>query len=166
MRNLCIWKKDVMICRKVGYVMDYKHCTLCPRRCGANRSTGQLGFCRCPDTALVAKTMIHKWEEPALAGSGGSGAIFFGGCTLGCKYCQNAKISGGAVGKPVDSAGLRAMMEDLIARALYEQVTGYAGELGCGFITLNVWCGNDGAMKFYEKAGLTPRNITMEMKLC
>ena len=96
--------------------MDYKHCTLCPRRCGANRSTGQLGFCRCPDTALVAKTMIHKWEEPALAGSGGSGAIFFGGCTLGCKYCQNAKISGGAVGKPVDSAGLRAMMEDLIAR--------------------------------------------------
>lgn len=53
-----------------------------------------------------------------------------------------------------------------IARALYEQVTGYAGELGCGFITLNVWCGNDGAMKFYEKAGLTPRNITMEMKLC
>ena len=95
--------------------MDYQFCELCPRRCGVNRAFGQRGFCRCPDTALVAKTMIHKWEEPALAGSGGSGAIFFGGCTLGCKYCQNAKISGGAVGKPVDSAGLRAMMESLIA---------------------------------------------------
>ena len=115
MRNLYIYKKDVMICQKVGYVMDYQFCELCPRRCGVNRTSGQRGFCRCPDTALVAKPMIHKWEEPALAGSGGSGAIFFGGCTLGCKYCQNAKISGGAVGKPVDSTGLRAMMESLIA---------------------------------------------------
>ena len=60
--------------------MTYDHCLLCPRMCGANRSAGELGFCGCPATALVAKTMIHKWEEPALAGSGGSGAIFFGGC--------------------------------------------------------------------------------------
>ena len=94
--------------------MDYKNCTLCPRACGVNRTAGERGFCRCPDTALVAKTMLHKWEEPALAGSGGSGAIFFGGCTLGCKYCQNGAISGGPVGKPVDSAGLRRMMEELI----------------------------------------------------
>ena len=96
--------------------MDYKTCTLCPRQCGIDRSAGQLGYCRCPDTALVAKAMIHKWEEPALAGNGGSGTVFFGGCTLGCKYCQNSKISGGAVGKPVDSAGLRAIMENLIAQ--------------------------------------------------
>ena len=94
--------------------MNYEACKLCPRQCGVNRSAGQLGYCRCPDTALVAKTMLHKWEEPALAGSGGSGAIFFGGCTLGCKYCQNSRISGGAVGKPTDAAGLRDMMESLI----------------------------------------------------
>ena len=96
--------------------MDYRNCKLCPRMCGIDRSAGQRGYCACPDTALVAKTMLHKWEEPALAGSGGSGAIFFGGCTLGCKYCQNAAISGGAVGKPVGSAELRAMMEELIAQ--------------------------------------------------
>lgn len=96
--------------------MNYQNCKLCPRQCGANRSSGQTGYCRCPDTALVSKAMIHKWEEPVLAGSGGSGTIFFGGCTLGCKYCQNSKISGGAVGKPVDAAQLRAIMEDLIAR--------------------------------------------------
>ena len=96
--------------------MDYTNCKLCPRMCGANRSAGESGYCRCPGTALVAKTMLHKWEEPALAGSGGSGAIFFGGCTLGCKYCQNIRISGGAVGKPVDSVQLRAMMEELIAQ--------------------------------------------------
>ena len=96
--------------------MDYKHCELCPRMCGADRTAGETGFCGCPATALVAKTMLHAWEEPALAGSGGSGAIFFGGCTLGCKYCQNAAISGGPAGKRMDSRQLRAAMEDLIAR--------------------------------------------------
>lgn len=96
--------------------MDYANCNLCPRRCGVDRTAGQRGFCGCPDTALVAKAMLHKWEEPALAGGGGSGAIFFGGCTLGCKYCQNAAISGAPVGTPMDSAALRQCMEQLIAQ--------------------------------------------------
>ena len=96
--------------------MDYTNCRLCPRECGVNRAAGETGFCGCPATALVAKTMRHMWEEPVLAGSGGSGALFFGGCTLGCKYCQNAAISGGPVGKPTDSAGLRQIFEDLIAQ--------------------------------------------------
>lgn len=96
--------------------MDYSRCTLCPRQCGVNRAAGQVGFCGCPAGALVAKTMIHKWEEPVLAGSGGSGAIFFGGCTLGCVYCQNRAISGEPVGTLTDSAGLRSMMEELIAQ--------------------------------------------------
>ena len=96
--------------------MRYVNCKLCPRMCDVDRTAGQRGFCGCPDTALVAKTMLHKWEEPVLAGNGGSGAIFFGGCTLGCRYCQNRAISGGPVGTPVDSAGLRQIMEDLIAQ--------------------------------------------------
>jgi len=96
--------------------MSYVNCNLCPRRCGVDRTKGEKGFCRCPDTALVAKTMLHKWEEPALAGDGGSGAIFFGGCTLGCKYCQNAVISSGPAGKETDSQELRQMMEDLISQ--------------------------------------------------
>ena len=75
-----------------------------------------LGFCRCPDKAIVAKTMLHKWEEPALAGNGGSGAVFFGGCTLGCVYCQNAAISRTPAGKAVDSTGLRAIFDCLIAQ--------------------------------------------------
>ena len=53
-----------------------------------------------------------------------------------------------------------------IAKALYSHVADYAKAIGCGFVTLNVWSGNDSAMKFYENAGLTPRSITMEMKLC
>ena len=52
-----------------------------------------------------------------------------------------------------------------IAGALYRHATDYAKRCGCGFVTLNVWCGNDNAMRFYENAGLKPRHIMMEMKL-
>ena len=96
--------------------MDYVNCQLCPRQCGVNRAAGETGFCGCGGTALVAKAMLHKWEEPALAGNGGSGAVFFGGCTLRCRYCQNAAISGNPTGKPMGSAELRALFEDLIAQ--------------------------------------------------
>ena len=96
--------------------MDYVNCKLCPRQCGADRTAGERGFCGAPAEAMVAKAMLHQWEEPVLAGSGGSGAIFFSGCTLGCAYCQNRAISGAAVGKAMDSRGLRQLMEDLIAR--------------------------------------------------
>ncbi len=96
--------------------MNYVNCKLCPRECGADRETGEKGFCGAPAAALVAKTMLHKWEEPALAGDPGSGAVFFGGCTLGCTYCQNRAISGGPVGKAVDSAQLRAIFEALISQ--------------------------------------------------
>ena len=96
--------------------MDYRHCDLCPRQCGVDRTAGELGFCGCPDKPLVAKTMLHYWEEPALAGTGGSGAIFFGGCSLGCSYCQNRAISNVPVGERTDGAGLREMMEALITQ--------------------------------------------------
>ena len=96
--------------------MNYSNCNLCPHMCQVNRTAGERGFCGGPDTALVAKTMLHRWEEPVLAGEGGSGTIFFGGCTLGCKYCQNVAISAVPRGTPVDSAALRKEMESLIAQ--------------------------------------------------
>ncbi len=96
--------------------LNYSDCRLCPRQCGVDRTAGQRGFCGGGAQALVAKTMLHGWEEPVLTGSGKSGAIFFGGCTLGCRYCQNRAISGGPVGKAVDAPGLRQLMEELIAQ--------------------------------------------------
>ena len=94
--------------------MNDQNCTLCPRMCGVDRTKGEKGFCGCGDIALVAKSMLHQWEEPALSPNGKSGAIFFGGCTLGCSYCQNRAISRSAVGTPMDSAQLRTLMEQLI----------------------------------------------------
>ncbi len=95
--------------------MNYVNCNLCPRGCGVDRTAGQTGWCGAPDVALVAKTMLHPWEEPALAGSGGSGAVFFGGCTLGCQFCQNRAISARPVGEKTDAVQLRRTFEALIA---------------------------------------------------
>ena len=95
--------------------MNYANCNLCPRQCGVNRSAGEKGYCQAPATALVAKTMLHKWEEPVLAKQY-SGAIFFGGCTLGCRYCQNTAISRVPTGTPMDGKQLRREMEALIAQ--------------------------------------------------
>ena len=52
-----------------------------------------------------------------------------------------------------------------LARALYRGVCLWAKSIGCGFVTLNVWQGNDNAQRFYEKMGMRPRSITMEHPL-
>ncbi len=52
-----------------------------------------------------------------------------------------------------------------IGKILYKEVCRFAKEENCAFITLNVWCCNQPAMGFYEKLGLTPRKINMEMAL-
>ena len=52
-----------------------------------------------------------------------------------------------------------------VGKQLYDHTCAWAKEIGCNFLTLNVWCGNDSAMAFYEKRGLTSRSITMETEL-
>ena len=52
-----------------------------------------------------------------------------------------------------------------VGKQLYEHACRFAREQGCQTVALNVWCGNDSAMAFYEKMGLTPRNIYMETRL-
>ena len=52
-----------------------------------------------------------------------------------------------------------------VGKQLYDHTCAWAKSVGCNYITLNVWCGNDSAMAFYEKRGLTPRSITMETEL-
>ena len=80
-------------------------CTLCPRLCGADRSQ-TVGYCGAGEKAVVARAELHFWEEPYLAGSGASGALFFSGCNLKCVFCQNQKISFYAQGEEKDAAGL------------------------------------------------------------
>ena len=95
-------------------MLSYEHCTLCPRRCGVNRTKGERGFCGMPDTLYAARASAHYWEEPVISGSFGSGAIFFSGCTLRCAFCQNYTISDEHFGRELTPQALRAAMERLI----------------------------------------------------
>ncbi|MBE6597785.1 MAG: radical SAM protein [Ruminococcaceae bacterium] len=70
-------------------------CRICPRRCGATREGGKVGFCGESREITVSRALLHKWEEPPISGERGTGAIFFCGCNLRCVYCQNKMISRG-----------------------------------------------------------------------
>lgn len=95
-------------------MLSYEHCTLCPRRCGVDRTKGGRGFCGMPDKLYAARASAHYWEEPVISGSFGSGAIFFSGCTLRCAFCQNYTISDEHFGRELTPQALRAAMERLI----------------------------------------------------
>lgn len=95
-------------------MLSYENCTLCPRKCGVDRSKGQLGFCRQPGHIRAARAAAHYWEEPVISGSYGSGAVFFSGCTLQCCFCQNGVISQENLGKDVSAEHLREIFLRLI----------------------------------------------------
>ena len=95
-------------------MLNYEKCELCPRACGVDRLAGERGFCGMPGELVAARAMLHYGEEPAIAGAFGTGAVFFSGCTLRCRYCQNSPISEENFGMPLTSARLRAIFEELI----------------------------------------------------
>ncbi len=70
----------------------FKSCRLCPRKCGADRTSGK-GFCGESNVIYAAKASLHKWEEPCISYKNGAGTVFFSGCSLHCKFCQNNIIS-------------------------------------------------------------------------
>ena len=89
-------------------------CHLCPRKCGALRTeTVGEGYCRMPEVPVLARAALHRWEEPPISGTRGSGTIFVSGCCLGCVFCQNEKISHQDFGKPVTLERLRNICEEL-----------------------------------------------------
>ena len=96
------------------------NCTLCPRRCGALRTTdGGQGFCQLPETMLIARIQPHLWEEPPISGNRGTGAVFFSGCTLRCAYCQNGDISHRNAGKPFTPAELADSLRRLVDAGMH-----------------------------------------------
>lgn len=95
-------------------MLSYSNCMLCPRRCGVDRAAGQTGFCGMPAQLTAARAMLHYGEEPVIAGSFGTGAVFFSGCTLRCRFCQNREISLARKGKAISSNELREVFLRLI----------------------------------------------------
>ena len=77
-----------------------KKCEICPHNCKANRLEGKEGRCKCNNKVKLALASVHRFEEPCISGKNGSGTVFFSGCNLNCKFCQNYEIS--QLGKGVE----------------------------------------------------------------
>lgn len=88
-------------------------CDICPRECGANRNSGEKGFCSAGKDVYVSKVMLHKWEEPCISGRNGAGTVFFSGCSLKCRFCQNEEISRKEYGRRFDEDSLADLFLDL-----------------------------------------------------
>ena len=102
-------------------------CDICPRECGVDRTSGQLGFCASPALPLVASVCRHRGEEPPISGTRGSGTIFFANCNLRCVFCQNHQISQ----NPGAYASLAVTAHDLA-----EDMVRLQDELGCHNVNL------------------------------
>jgi putative pyruvate formate lyase activating enzyme len=71
---------------------ELKNCRVCPRNCGINRYEST-GYCRSGHNLKINIWQKHFGEEPFISGDQGSGTIFFSGCNLCCRFCQNYLIS-------------------------------------------------------------------------
>ena len=94
-------------------------CTLCPRKCRADRGNGERGFCGETAQLTAARASLHLWEEPCISGTRGSGAVFFSGCVLRCVFCQNYDISSRGVGKPITVERLCGIFLELQAQGAH-----------------------------------------------
>lgn len=90
-------------------------CNDCPRSCGAVRTPERgSGFCRMPEQPVLARASLHFDEEPVISGIRGAGTVFFSGCSLRCRFCQNFEISHHNFGKSVSIERLREIYFELI----------------------------------------------------
>jgi putative pyruvate formate lyase activating enzyme len=96
-----------------------ENCSLCPRCCNAKRFQAEKGLCGAKDKLRIASFNIHKGEEPCISGNNGSGTIFFSGCSLKCKFCQNYPISRFYNGKDYTVLELSYIMLELQKRGAH-----------------------------------------------
>lgn len=97
---------------KASYLEKLEKCNLCPNNCSVNRFSS-VGRCKIGANITVAKAYLHAWEEPVISGKNGSGTIFFSGCSLGCVFCQNYKISSDNFGKEITPSRLADIFKSL-----------------------------------------------------
>ena len=87
-------------------------CVLCPALCKVNRAE-QTGACGAGEKIKIAKYYLHKFEEPCISGERGSGTVFFCGCALKCKFCQNYELSRALRGKEISVNELADIFREL-----------------------------------------------------
>lgn len=94
-------------------------CDDCPRLCHTERGDVGRGFCHMGADPVIARAAPHYDEEPVISGTRGSGAVFFSGCSLRCRFCQNYGISHDNYGQRVSVARLREIYFELIGQGVH-----------------------------------------------
>lgn len=92
---------------------EYCQCNLCHRACNIDRNKNMTGFCGETSRLRVGRATLHFWEEPCICGTGGSGTVFFSGCSLRCCYCQNFNLSRGKEGIEIGEGRLSEIFLNL-----------------------------------------------------
>ena len=87
-------------------------CLICPRECNVSRDDA-FGFCGQNNEIKIARAALHYGEEPCISGSGGSGTVFFTGCSLKCVFCQNYKLSSQYFGSSISIERLSEIFLEL-----------------------------------------------------
>lgn len=85
---------------------------MCPRECGIDRTKAR-GYCGAGSKIRVARAALHRWEEPCISGTNGSGTVFFSHCSLQCCFCQNYQISAEGFGKEISVERLAEIFLEL-----------------------------------------------------
>lgn len=97
--------------------------------------------------------------------------IYEDGEVLGYAFCQVSQIQDDRLLQDRKTLYIDDLCVDEKARgthigtALFEFVRRYARSIGCQALTLNVWAGNDPALRFYQTMGMHPQKTSMELEL-
>ncbi len=104
-----------------------KHCHLCEKQCGSDRSGGVKGKCGVGPEPRIASHFLHHGEEKPL---NPSYTVFFSGCNFDCAFCQNHDIS-------TDADRGRFIPPEVIARRI--EVLTEIGQAGFHVTLVHDW---------------------------
>lgn len=105
--------------------------------------------------------MLEKQENPIFVAVEGDKVLGYGFCMMET-YKQHSVMNDRVTLYIDDLCVLEAYRGQHIGTAIYQHILEYAKYRGCYNVTLNVWCCNESAMKFYESMGLKPQKVGME----
>ncbi len=116
---LTTYGKGLFPDRAAGARHLLRKCTVCPRKCGVDRTEGAAGFCRAGGLPEISSYGPHFGEERPLVGTHGSGTIFMTCCNLGCIFCQNYEISRLGQGESITVEYFARIMVELQQRGCH-----------------------------------------------
>lgn len=88
-------------------------CNICPRKCGVDRFSGKMGYCKSGTEFSISSICVHRGEEPVISGSKGICNVFFTNCNLQCVFCQNWQISKNDIDHNSDQLSLNEVLTQI-----------------------------------------------------